>query len=464
MAAVELQTSSTALLAVDSRRLGTTASWPGGISRRRLATVARELSPATAPVLRLPGTRVTLRATTRAEGQTAHRLADVELGMWLTDAQGGTAIVSLGTLRAGAHTYHAGLRAVCPGGCRIAGLGVLPAPRRTPPTSGGVQVTVTALSPGTTAALAPHGWRARAAGVHLGTASTQNLTLTVSATAIDDLANVNANAGLTAPMVARADRPRTLPVVATRTLQALNDAAATGTLPTQGLDGDSLDVRPVVTSSALPRVGADGVMADLDLLSRAQVRPAIPGASDQVWLGPAAPADALRRLRAAGLDPVSDSRAATVFGRLQKTAPAVADDFLLFATIAALLVAAASTLGALGATTRERATELASLEVAGVPRRTLARSLGLEFVILALSALCGAAAGVLAAAMAVPSLPSLPVAGLAPLHYGLPGTLLTVVTAVVIAAVALAAAAVTVVLLRRMSPALLRTAPDDVSG
>jgi hypothetical protein len=45
------------------------------------------------------------------------------------------------------------------------------------------------------------------------------------------------------------------------------------------------------------------------------------------------------------------------------------------ATAAALLVAAASTLGALGSTTRQRATELTALEVAGVRRRTLVGAL-----------------------------------------------------------------------------------------
>ena len=152
-----------------------------------------------------------------------------------------------------------------------------------------------------------------------------------------------------------------------------------------------------------------------------------------------------------------------MFTQLQRSGPALADDFLLVATIAALLVATASTLGALGATTRERATELASLEVAGVPRPALVRSLGLESAILILTALCGAGAGALAAAMAVPSLPELASASFAPVHYGLP--------AGVIAAVARGRArrgrarrrrASPSVLLRRMSPALLRTAPDDV--
>ncbi len=261
-------------------------------------------------------------------------------------------------------------------------------------------------------------------------------------------------------MATPADYPRVLPAVTTSELESLNTGQV-GPLPAQGLDANSIDVHPAVIVSALPRLGTDALMVDLGLFSHLQVGPTSPDATDEVWLGPQAPGDALARLRAAGLQPTGVQRSSTVFAQLQRSGPALADDFLLVATIAALLVATASTLGALGATLRERATELASLEVAGVPRPALIRSLGLESVILILTALCGAAAGALAAVMAVPSLPELSSASSVPLHYGLPAAVLAAVTVLVLAAVALAAAAVTAVLLRRMSPALLRTAPDD---
>jgi hypothetical protein len=150
--------------------------------------------------------------------------------------------------------------------------------------------------------------------------------------------------------------------------------------------------------------------------------------------------------------------------RCKRSGPALADDFLLLATIAAPLVAAASTRGARAPTTRERATELVSLEVAGVPRPVLVRSLGIESAILLLTALCGVGVGALAAVMAVPSLPELTSASFAPLRYGLPGGVIAAVFVAVVAAVSLAAGAVTAVLVRRMSPLLLRTVPDDVSG
>jgi ABC-type antimicrobial peptide transport system permease subunit len=186
--------------------------------------------------------------------------------------------------------------------------------------------------------------------------------------------------------------------------------------------------------------------------------------SDQVWLGAAAPPDALARLRAAGLQVDSVQTAAGVLRQMQRSGPALADDFLLVATIVALIAAAASTLAFLGATTRQRATELAALEVNGIRRPVLVRSFAVESGVLALTALFGAGAGVLAVVMAVPSLPELAAPPAIPLQYVLPGGLMTAVSAAVVAVVVAASAVVALILLRRMSPLLLRTAPDDTTG
>jgi hypothetical protein len=220
----------------------------------------------------------------------------------------------------------------------------------------------------------------------------------------------------------------------------------------------------VGTASAIPRLGSDAVLVDLRVLRRVQVNPTISQASDQVWLGPAAPSDAITRLQRAGLQIDQVQLASTVFRGLQRSGPALADDFLLLATIAALLAAAASTLGALGATVRQRATELTALEVGGISRLVLARSLAIETGVMVVTALFGAVAGVVAAAMAIPSLPVLASPSLVPLHYGLPVGLLVLVSVAAIAVVVAASAGVSVVLVRRMSPVLLRTAPNDTAG
>jgi putative ABC transport system permease protein len=266
-------------------------------------------------------------------------------------------------------------------------------------------------------------------------------------------------------MAAVADVPSTVPALTTTEVDVLNGASpANGTIPTQGLDGSTLDVKPVATASALPRVGGDATIVDLSLLGRLQSAPTIVDATDQVWLGPAAPADALARLQAAGLRVDGTQTASAVLQQAQRSGPALADDFLLVATIVALLAAAASTLGTLGTTARQRATELAAFEVSGVSRRALAGSLAVEAGVLAVTTISGAAAGVLAAAMAVPSLPELAGAAPIPLQYHLPAGLLAAVSGAVLIAVLVSCAAVAAVLVTRTSPSLLRTAPDDTAA
>jgi hypothetical protein len=464
MAVIDVHTPSTSLLAVDARRLAAAASWPRGVTAQSVRTVIGRLTPATAPAVQLPDAPLRIQAqTTTAVG------AHLELGAWVSNGTQGSAIINMGPLHEGRRPYRADLADLCPGGCRLAGLGILPAAGRRLPTAGTIRLTIARIwsePPGgrpvtVSADLAAGDWRATAAGVSVASGQARGITLTASAGAIG--ADAGAAGTTTAPMASPADHPRLLPAVVTSELKSLNGDTG-GKLPTQGLDGDTVDLRPAVSASALPRVGTDAAMVDLGLLSRVQTNPTSPETSDEVWLGPAAPADAIARLRGAGLKPTAVQRSSTVFAALQRSAPALADDFLLVATVAALLIAAASTLGALGATTRQRATELMSLEVAeGVPRRTLVRSLGIESAILVLTALCGAAVGTLAAAIAVPSLPELTSTSFTPLHHELPVGVIAAVVVVVVAAVALAAAMITSVLLRRMSPALLRTLPDDAA-
>ena len=112
-----------------------------------------------------------------------------------------------------------------------------------------------------------------------------------------------------------------------------------------------------------------------------------------MWLGPRAPANAVSRLRAAGLHIDGCERSSTLISQAEHTGPALAYDFMLLATLVALLVAAVGTFSVLAAGGRQRATEMVALEVTGVRRGILARSLAIEAGILALTALFGVAAG-----------------------------------------------------------------------
>jgi hypothetical protein len=442
MAAVSVVTPSSTLLAVDASRMTAVMAWPRGISRSSLATAARRLRPTTAPAVNLPNAQLRLIADTTFTGSDAG-LRNLDLSLWTFNPQVGTTIVNLGPVRPGRWTYEA-VTGSCPGGCRLAGLGLIPVPGRNAPSSGAVHLTVNDLAVRSTpsswapisADLFPDGWLPTAGGIQVHWNGTAGLTFVIPASAAAAYAGV------------------------TSEVQSIN-GGVTGTVPGQGLDGTTLNVGSAVTASALPRMGPVAVMVDLGLLGRAQVGVTTPYAVDEVWLGPDAPADALGRLRAAGLRIGTVDTASAAFQRLQRAGPALADDFLLVATIVALFAAAASTLATLGANARQRATELTALEVAGVPRRVLTGSLTLESAILAATALFGAGAGVVAALMAIPAVPELGSASIIPLQYGLPAGLVAAVSAAVVGVILVAAGVAAAVLARRMSPLLLRMAPND---
>lgn len=469
MAAVSVITPSSTLVGVDSSRLAAVMPWPRGISRSTLATTAHRLSPASAPPVSIPDSPLRLTADTAVIGPgSAPR--NFELALWMFNPRVGTTIVDLGPLHAGRWTYEGGVAGGCPGGCRLSGLGLIPTPGLGMPSSGTARLTVTGLSARVARAnwtplgadLSPHGWVAAAGGVRVKSNGTASLTFAIPASAA--AAYAGAAAFSTPPMASPADHPALLPGAVTSEIRSINGGLAGGPVPGQGLDGNTLNISPAVTVSALPRVGANAVMVDLGLLGRSQVGVTSPYAVDEVWLGPHAPSDALLRLRAAGLHIVMVQTASAAFGRLERAGPALADDFLLVATIVSLFAAAASTLATLGANTRQRATELTALEVAGVSRRVLTASLTLESAVLALTALFGAAAGVLAALMAIPSIPELATGSAVPLQYELPAGLVAAVSAAVVGVILLAAAAGAAVLTHRMSPLLLRMAPNDSVG
>lgn len=471
MAAVAVVTPSSDLLAVDAQRLPAVAVWPHGIANEAITATSRALDPPTAPEVVLPPEQVRLAATVVADSQSAGSLHDVDLGLWVFNSGIGTSLVSLGPLRPGPASYDASLAAACPSGCRLAGVGLVPAPSRPGPAAGTIRVTLTGISirhpsGGTEpvdADLFAGGWRSTASGVLVDAPRAGALGLSVPASAID--VYEGAVAAVIPPMASVADHPAVLPGAVTSTVESFNGGGLPGSVvPGEGLDGNTISIVPRVTASALPEAGSNAAMVDLDLLRRSQTAPTGPDATDQVWLGAAAPADALARLRAAGLQVDAVERSSTVFARIAHSGPALADDFLVLATLVALVVAVASTLGALGATVRQRAIELTALEVGGIQRRVLARTLVLESAIQALTALFGVLAGVVGALMAIPSLPELAGPSVVPLQYGLPVAVVTTVALAVMFTVLLAAAAVGSVLIRRMSPILLRTAPNDTLG
>ena len=203
--------------------------------------------------------------------------------------------------------------------------------------------------------------------------------------------------------------------------------------------------------NSVPRLGSDAVLVSLDLIQRAQILPTQITTTNQVWLNRFAPSDVISRLNRAGLHVKSYTTASSVEGQLDKSGPALADDFLLVTAAAALLLAVVSTLAFLAAGTRQRSNEMATLEVVGVRRGSAAWSLFGETAALAVATLFGIPAGIVAITLVVSSLPELAsVPAVSPVfQYLVPDVVLIEVAVAVVISVMVASTAVNLSALRR---------------
>ncbi len=464
MAAMQVLGPGTPLIAVDSRRLGAVASWPGGTTHESVGAVSRTLAPRRVAQADLENGALAISANLFSSGAASRALAHIHFAAWLFDRVDGTFTVDLGRLRFGRSTYRSLAQTNCP--CRLVGLGVLPAAKRLPG-SGQIHLSVTALNyraasgvqQSALAAFSPTDWRSGLSGVGV-TATKLEVAVAIPMTALTGEIGFG---GVPPAMVSLAGEPPVIPAVAGSFAASLAVGSGQhGALPVQGLDGYNVTVGPDVLAASLPRIGPGGVIVDLEALERAQTGPTSPYASEQVWLGPRAPANAVSRLRAAGLQIEQVERSSTLVSQAEHTGPALAYDFMLLATLLALLVAAVGTFSVLAAGGRQRAAEMIALEVTGVRRGTLARSLSIEAGILALTALFGVAAGSFSASIVLPSLPQLAAPTDAPLDYALPVGLLLAAAAGAVLVVMLATALAARGILTGMSPTLLRNAADDV--
>jgi hypothetical protein len=193
------------------------------------------------------------------------------------------------------------------------------------------------------------------------------------------------------------DGPATLPVL------------STGPPPTDGrvagLDGKDVPVAVARRVPAIPRLGDDGMLMDLEYAERATID--ISGAQrPEVWLAADAPPDAVDRLTAAGLKIVDDRRLADARADLDRQGSAVALRFhLSAAALAVLLGAGALWLVATVDRTR-RGRELWALRVQGVSARAIARASRWGYLaVVAAALLLGPVAAAVAWAVAGDRLP-----------------------------------------------------------
>ncbi|MGS2615767.1 FtsX-like permease family protein [Micromonospora sp. LZ34] len=185
--------------------------------------------------------------------------------------------------------------------------------------------------------------------------------------------------------IAVADTPDPLPGWLTR-----SKGTQLGSIRYDGLD--SLPTVALVAGFAhrLPRLGEAGLLIDLEYGDRLAAGGQT--GTKEVWLGPAAPADVLDRLRAHGLVVRYERTIAAERQDLARRGPALALGFNLFAALAGVLIGAAGLVATAAAEQRVRVAAMVALRRQGLPPRVLRGGYGWAVAV-------ATAAGVLAAAV-----------------------------------------------------------------
>jgi hypothetical protein len=376
MAVVQAQSSTgvPGVLAVDSARLARVASWaPGyGVAPAGLAAL---LHPPAPPPVRVTAARLTLAVTVAALGTTP-----VYLAANLTGPDGQRTSLRYGPLAMGAHRYPAASPACARApGCRLDGFaltsGFTPTGQPLDRPGPGVDLVLSAFGPDAAAGVDasagpadlagfrdPSRWRptadVSAAGPVLAGGPDG---LRVSLPADEKLSSDTRLDG----QIYLVDAPTPVPVLLAG---GLRDAGLTGA-PGVDLFGSAVvPVRPAARAAVLPRLGASGVVVDLDYADRL-VGDGGGAVVPQVWLAAGAPTSIVDGLVAAGLRVTGDETVAGRQARYGESGPAIALRFQLLGAALAVILAAAGLVLVAAVERGPRADELAALRAQGLTGR-----------------------------------------------------------------------------------------------
>ena len=436
-----------AVLGVDTPRLTAVAySSPRSIST---ASIASQLLPASVPKpVTVTGSqlRVTITASNLTAGPTPNVLFNLRtVGHPFLQARAAT-------LKPGRHIYTAPVQ--CPSGCTLTGI-TWDRPIDVFGDLGGTALVSKfevyqsgqwkELPADLTSA---SGWRKAS---HAGNV-TDNLNISETGVTDTFTSETGGSAGIT-----HGDSPDPMPVVSGTRGVALQPAgttilAMTDVTQTKATYSVSQTVR------VLPGVLDNGLLVDLT-----SIRNELPGFDSEaiwsVWLGKAAPPNALQLLKNAGLVVEPQETEAHRAETLGRQGPALALRLLVVCAIAGSILAVGGTAIAIAATGRRRSFELASLRALGIRRRTLfTGAVAEQLLLLGASLVLGVPAGYLAARLAMPSIPEFADDTPIPLRYvpHLPGVLLFAAIFAVLLAITSIIAART--LMAAAAPARLREA------
>ncbi|MCO8273200.1 hypothetical protein M1L60_21650 [Actinoplanes sp. TRM 88003] len=323
-------------LAADTTRLAAVATWPDDAPP--VAAVVRALRPEAPPAPVIKGSELAVRAT--ATGVVKGK--EVRLNVALSSLGGrGDTLVQLGDLGEGRHDYVQKVPA-CAEGCRINGLQLMVNGNVT-----GVTSSITVSSLGATL------WRMPRYGTVSSAPDGLRITL--------DAPNGLPEGAWLHPL----DTPYPLPI-------AYAGSSSPGAVLT-GLDGKPMSVTEVEGLPAVPRVGRNATLVDLEYADRFAIDGA-PALVPEVWLNDRAPADIAERLTAEGLTIRADSRADQVRRQLDEQGPALSLWFHLIAGGLAVLLGAFALVLAAAVDRSRRVEDLSALRVQGLRRAATSRA------------------------------------------------------------------------------------------
>jgi hypothetical protein len=373
------------VLGVDSARLASVANWPASYGALSAGQVAERLRPPAPDPMTLRGQDIALDV--EAAGAVLSNPLDLTLVLSSVDG-GGTTLVSFGLIRDGSQVYQQRVP-TCLDGCRLVGLHVSAEGIG----GNGFSLTLTLRALGTTTPDRTSVTPAEFADTARWRAPTATLSPTPAGLRADFHTT---NAGPAAGWIQPVDAPDPLPALST---DALSQGATVA-----GLDGLPTAVTPIGRVTALPRLGTDGTLVDLEYADRLSTD-AGSARNPEIWLGPAAPADILTRLAAQGLVVTDDQGVDSVRRQLDRQGPALALWFHLLAAGLAVVLAGAS-LGLVATVDRSQAEDLAALRRQGLAKREADRAVLWTYPVMVLAALvAGSAVALLAWWIAGPSLP-----------------------------------------------------------
>lgn len=252
------------------------------------------------------------------------------------------------------------------------------------------------------------------------------------------------------PEVSVYDVPAAIPVAATA------DVPVGTVQKAGGLDEQQLPVRVAVRATYLPQAQGNGFLVDRTLAIRSAVQ--VGQAQQEVWLAQGADPAILHRLQAKGVILGQTETTAATEASLSRQGPPLALALFRIGAVVAAILALGGTALTLALAARRRGFELAALLAQGITRRSLFRSIAAEQgVLLGYGTLLGAAAGLLGAVVALPSVPEFVTAPLAPqLLYQPPYFLVMLIVIGLGALVAAGALVGSAALVRSVDPDRLR--------